>query len=251
MKFKNLLANKNVVTILGALLMVVVLYLFYNWRVNQAINPIYVPYAKVEIGPRTEITRDMIATVEIQQSALRGNVLTNENTQIIGMYTNVNTTIPAGSMFYKEALVRADELADSWVATIPDGMVPFTLPVDILSTSANSIYPGKYIDISVSITTSEGRILTGILYKDVKVSAVKDGDGNHVFETNTESRTPAFVIIGVTPEMDEILSAATVMSNAKITLKPKNVVIENENSEINPEVSSEAIQSYIQQQMGY
>ena len=58
MKLKNLLANKNVVTILGAILIVIVLYAFYMWKVNSAINPISVPYAKVTIGPRTKITND-------------------------------------------------------------------------------------------------------------------------------------------------------------------------------------------------
>ena len=44
MKLKSLLANKNVVTILGAVLIVIVLFAFYKWRVNQAINPISVPF---------------------------------------------------------------------------------------------------------------------------------------------------------------------------------------------------------------
>ena len=74
MKLKNLLANKNVVTILGVILIVVVLYAFYNWRVNEAINPIHVPYAKVTIGPRTEITPEMIEYVDIQQISIKGNV---------------------------------------------------------------------------------------------------------------------------------------------------------------------------------
>ena len=38
MKLKNLLANKNVVTIIGAVLIVIVLFAFYKWRVNVAIS---------------------------------------------------------------------------------------------------------------------------------------------------------------------------------------------------------------------
>ena len=78
MKIKNLLANKNVVTIIGAVLIVVVLYFFYNYRVSQAINPISVPYALVTIGPRTEITSDKIGYMEIQPAALKESVLTRK-----------------------------------------------------------------------------------------------------------------------------------------------------------------------------
>ena len=41
---KKLLSNKNVVTLLGAILIVVVLFLFYRWRVNSAIQPVQLPY---------------------------------------------------------------------------------------------------------------------------------------------------------------------------------------------------------------
>ena len=104
MKLKNLLSNKNVVTFLGAILIVIVLYVAYRYAVNKAIHPIRIPYAVVTIGPRTEITSDMIDYLEIQETALRGNVLTNVNNTkaanpILGMYTNVNVTIPAGSLF--------------------------------------------------------------------------------------------------------------------------------------------------------
>ena len=64
MKLKNLLSNKNVVTFLGAILIVIVLYVAYRYAVNKAIHPIRIPYAVVTIGPRTEITSDMIDYLE-------------------------------------------------------------------------------------------------------------------------------------------------------------------------------------------
>ena len=35
---KKLLGNKNVVTLLGMIVIVIVLYIFYRWRVNSAVN---------------------------------------------------------------------------------------------------------------------------------------------------------------------------------------------------------------------
>ena len=146
MKLKNLLANKNVVTILGAILIIVVLYVFYNWRLNQAINPISVPYAKVAIPPRTRITADMIGHLDIQQAAMRGNVITDESL-IIDHYTNVNSKIPEGSLFYGDIVVKKEELADSFMLEVPEGMVPYNFAVNVMTTYGNSIYPGNYVDV--------------------------------------------------------------------------------------------------------
>ena len=45
---KRFLGNKNTVTILGVIVGIIVLYVGYNWRVNQAVEPQTVPFAKKE-----------------------------------------------------------------------------------------------------------------------------------------------------------------------------------------------------------
>lgn len=246
MKLKNLLANKNVVTILGAILIVVVLYLFYNWRVNEAINPISVPYAKVAIGPRTEITSDMIGYVDIQQNSIKGNVLTNINTQIVGMYTNINYTIPAGSLFYKESLVKFEELADSFLIDIPDGYVAYNYRVNVMSTYGNSIYPGNYVDVYFK-GIRDGKILLGKLVQNVKVLAVKDSSGNHVFENTTQTRSPSQIIFAVTDEIHELLRIAEYINNAEIILVPTNVSYKVDSNEIVTEITDTEIKAYIEE----
>ncbi len=254
MKLKNLLANKNVVTILGAVLIVIVLYAFYMWRVNSAINPISVPYALTDIGPRTKITNDMIGYLDIQPSSMKGNVLTNANTQIIGMYTNINSTIPAGSLFYEGLIVRFEELADSFLIDMPkdaDGnfMQAYDFRVDINSTYGNSVYPGNYIDLYFlkRDADSSGRILYGKLASNIKVLAVKDAAGNHVFENITEQRAPSQIILAVSDELQSLLRIAEKITGADLILVPTNVSYQYENKdEIVTEISDEDIKSYIE-----
>ena len=252
MKLKNLLANKNVVTILGAVLIVILLYAFYKWRVNQAINPISVPYAKVTIGPRTQITNEMIGYLDIQQSSMKGQVLTNANTQIVGMYTNVNSTIPEGSLFYEGAVVRFEELADSFLIDMPkdaDGnyMTAYNFRVNVETTYGNSIYPGNYVDIYF-IAETEGKIMYGKLASNVKALAVKDGNGNHVFENMTENRTPAQIILAVTEDMSTLLRIAESMNDAEVILVPTNVSYRYESDdEIVTEISDDDVIEYIEQ----
>lgn len=252
MKLKNLLANKNIVTILGAVLIVIVLYAFYKWRVNSAINPISVPYAKVTIGPRTKITNDMIGYLDIQQSSMKGNVLTNANTQIVGMYTNVNSTIPEGSMFYEGLIVRYEDLADSFLIDMPKDsegnyMEAYNFSVNTETTYGNSIYPGNYIDIYY-IAGDNGKIMYGKLATNVKVLAVKDGSGRHVFENINENLQPAQIILAVTSELSSLLRVSESISNSRVIIVPTNAIYRYENEEeIITEVDDSDIKAYIEQ----
>lgn len=254
MKLKNLLANKNVVTIIGAVLIVIVLYAFYKWRVNSAINPISVPYAKETIGPRTKITNDMIGYLDIQQSSIKGNVLTNANSQIVGMYTNVNSTIPAGSLFYEDVIVRFEDLADSFLIDMPKDsegnyMSAYNFKVDTETTYGNSIYPGNYVDIYF-ISKQTNTVTYGKVATNVKVLAVKDSSGNHVFENITENRQPNQIIIAVTEELSSILRVAETLRDSKLILVPTNVTYRYDtNEEIVTEISDNEIKSYIESYM--
>ena len=252
MKLKNLLANKNVVTILGAVLIVVILYAFYKWRVNTAINPISVPYAKVTIGPRTKITNDMIGYLDIQQSSIKGSVFYSAERDIINKYTNVNTTIPEGSLFYEGLIVEFKDLADSFLIDMPKDsegnyLTAYNFKVNTETTYGNSIYPGNYVDIYY-IARNEGKIMFGKLATNVKALAVKDAAGNHVFENITENRQPAQIILAVTDELGSLLRVAESISDSKLIIVPTNATYRYETEdEIILEVDDADIKNYIEE----
>ena len=74
---KKFFTNKNTVTVVGVILAIIILYVGYNMRINQAITPVTVPYALEDIDPRTQITEDMVGTMEIPQSMVNDNIITN------------------------------------------------------------------------------------------------------------------------------------------------------------------------------
>ena len=146
---KKFFTNKNTVTVVGVILAIVILYVGYNMRINQAITPVTVPYATETIKARTQITEDMISTMEIPQSMVTDEIITN-SADVIDMYANGDSVIPAGSLFYKRSVVSRDQLPDSIILNYPKGYVLYNLDVDMASTYSNSIYPGNYIYISKS-----------------------------------------------------------------------------------------------------
>ena len=144
---KRLLSNKNTVTFLGVIAAVIVLYVGYSIRVGQAIKQIPVPYAKQEIGAMTEITDDMIGTVDIPSSLASKHYIITSKQQLMDMYVTSGTSIPEGGFFHKNQVVAKGSLPNSVLEDIEDGQTIYSLSVNNQSTYGNSIYPGDYIDL--------------------------------------------------------------------------------------------------------
>lgn len=249
-KLKQILSNKNTVTFIGVILIVLVLYIFYNWRVNMATSPIRVPYAVQAIAPRTKITEEMIGYVEITQTSIKGNVLTNASTQILGMYTNVNCQIPSGSLFYRDAVVREEELPDAFLIDLKEGEVAYDFDVSMKTTYGNSMYPGNYVDIYFRYEDETGNKYVGKLLQNVEILAVKDGAGKAVFENMSEERTPAQIILRLTDEIHYLLRKAEYITDSpreNIILVPTNASLQlNEGEKAPINVTSETIKQFIE-----
>lgn len=216
---KKFLQNKNVVTVIGVIVVVVILYFMYSYQINKQVEPVSVPVAKDVIQPGTKITVDMIKWVSMPSAAISSNVVRSQN-GIVNMYTNYNTQIPAGSMFYKEILVKSDELPDSVFTQVKEGEVVYSFSVNTASTYGNSMLPGNFIDLYMKANDDSGALMIGKLIENVKVLAVKDSSGKNVFGNSQESRTPAFMIFGVTPEIHILLRKAEYMGSNGVGIIP-------------------------------
>lgn len=218
---KRFIKNKNTVTILGVVLVIAVLFFGYRYQIKKATNPVTgIPVATTTIQPRTQITSDMVETVSVAPILLQKSNVYRTKASVVGKYTNYNTIVPAGSLFYKESLTTESELPDSALMNLEDGQVPYNFPVTMQTSYYNSIYPGNYIDIYMKGLNENGTLMVGKLIENVKVLAVKDSQGRHVFENSDEARTPAVLIFGVNDELNILLRKASYMSSFSVVLFP-------------------------------
>lgn len=214
---KKFLSNKNTVTILGVVAAVFVLYFGYNSRVNKAITPIKVPYAKETISPGTQITDEMIGEKNVSSETVSDGFAYTNKSEVVDKYSNADSVIPKGSLFYKRSVVTKEQLPDKIIYDYPSGYVLYNLSVSTDSTYGNSIYPGNYIDIYLKamnaieegekVTTTD-KIMVGKLIENVKVLAVLDSAGNNVFANLDEKGTPSMVIFAVPSEYYILLKKA-------------------------------------------
>lgn len=217
---KRFFKNKNTVTVVGVLLIILVLFLGYRYQINKMVSPITnIPVAAETIQPRTKITDNMIDYVDIAPIVLQDNVYTLASA-VKGKYSAASTIIPKGSLFYKEAVVNESDLPDAAFVDLEEGQVPYNFKVTMDSTYGNSIYPGNYIDIYMKANNESDTLMVGKLIENVKVLAVKDASGQNVFENSEEARIPAYIIFGLDSEMNILLRKASYMSNFSVELFP-------------------------------
>lgn len=223
---KRFLSNKNTVTIICVILGIVVLYIGYQKKIEDEINPITVPYAIETISPGTKITQDMVGTINVPPAMLQGKPYTDSNS-VIGKYTQTNSVIPEGSLFYDSYVVEEEQLiSSSLVDSCPDGYELYSLDVNMNSSYGNSILPGNYIDIYLkAIDQGSGekeKIMIGKLFQNVKVLAVHDSAGNNVFENIDELSAPAQVIFALPHDYWVLLKKTEYLQNydTDITLVP-------------------------------
>ena len=229
MSIKKFFTNKNTVTVVGVLLGIVILYVGYNYRIKKAITPISVPYATQTIPPKTKITSDMIGSIQVPPSMLKGDAITNVS-NIVGRYVSADTVIPKGSLFYGNAVVNQSDLPDSIIYDYPDGWVLVNMAVNTTNTYGNKVFPGNYIDIYVkavnrinedNITAdTKDKIMVGKLLQNVKVIDVVDANGDSVFQNLQDVKTPAQVIFAVPEEYHILLRKAMYLRTYDVTLIP-------------------------------
>ena len=241
---KKFLGNKNTVTILGVILCLVILYIGYNYRINSKVELIQVPYAIQTIQPRTYITDDMIGTMNVPKSFLVGKYYSNRN-NIVGKYSNYNTMIAKGSLFYVDLVVDEDELPDSAFTNVPEGYTVIIYPVNIYTTYANSMAPGSYINIYYKSLNDDDEVMFGKFISNIEVLDVKDSSGRHVFENSEEDRTPAYLLFAVPEEMHLLLRKALYLENeydVELILVPNTTTISEEDTVT---VNSRQIEEFI------
>ena len=248
-KLSSFLRNKNTVTILGVVAIILILYFGYTMRINQEIKPIDVYYALDTIQPKTLITEDMIGVMRVPQSFIKGSYYRNYN-DILGKYSNYNTMIAAGSIFYTDLLTTEANLPDAILYNINAGERLVSFPVDMTSTYGNSIMPEGLVDIYVKMVRSDGKIVYGEFFNKVKVLAVKDSAGNNVFESTESTNTPAFVYFSL-PESKYLLFSALnyigeeyTSFGIEVVLVPNTVTYES-NEELATEVSSADLYKFV------
>ena len=242
---KKFLTNKNTVTIIGIILILVLLYIGYDRTIKKSVDPINIPVAKNRLVSEHEITNDDIAYKKVSRVVVGENVITSVGF-IVGKYVNINVTIPEGSMFYSEWLTDKENLPGKWIENVDfaDGEEAYYFNTDTIKTLGNSVLPNSYIDIYMKASDENGSIMFGKLLENIKVLVVHDGNGKNVFADSSSIGSPSYLGFALSHDLYILLNKAQRL-NLELVLAPQGKspqIINDENTIL---VGSETLRDYI------
>ena len=251
MSIKKFITNKNTVTIICVIAIVLILYIFYNWRIKQMTDPIIVPYAIETLKPGTQITSDKVGRLSVPKSALKGTIIIDAS-RVLNKYVNADSIIPEGSLFYSRSVVEKSQLPGVENLEYQEGYVLVNFPVNMETTYGNLIYPGEYVDLYLKIMYSgdnlseadSNKLTVGKLLSDVKILKVIDADGNNVFADIENKGTPSQIIFAVPSEYHILLRKAMYLRSYESTIIPVPIKI-NSDETPTPTVSSNELVNFI------
>ena len=242
---KKFVSNKNTITIIGVILCIVILYVGYNFRINQKVSLSRVPYANQTIQPRTEITEDMVSYMNVPAAFIKGSYY-NASNQIVGKYAKDDIMIAEGSLFYTDFLTDTSTVSNSAFSNVKSNETVVSYKVGMSSTYANSMMPGDIINVYFKAKDDNGTIMFGKFISNITILDVKNSDGQRVFENTTESRTPAYMLFALPEDMHLLFRKAIYLSNTyevELILVPNTQKQEKDDMEVY--VSSKDIQTFI------
>lgn len=249
LKLKRFLGNKNTVTILCVIAGVAVLLIGYNYRVNQAVQPVSVPYALTRMSPKSKVEADDVGTIKVSGAFVeqtedlitsKSYILNNE------WYVHYDTVIPEGGLFYKSQLVTKDELPDTAFDDIDEGATIFSLSVNSHTTYGDSIMPGNFIDLYLKATDDNGKIIFGKFIESIKVLSVRDSSGKDVFSDNQANSSSSELLFAVQDDLFILLSEASFVGGIEIVPVPRNEAYRNEgDTENGTQVSKQELVDFI------
>lgn len=242
---KKFVSNKNTITIIGVILCIVILYVGYNFRINQKVSLSRVPYANQTIQPRTEITEEMVSYMNVPAAFIKGSYY-NASNQIVGKYAKDDVMIAEGSLFYTDFLTDTSTVSNSAFSNVKSNETVISYNVGMDSTYANSMMPGDIINVYFKAKDDNGTIMFGKFISNITILDVKSSDGQRVFENTTESRTPAYMLFALPEDMHLLFRKAIYLSNTyevELILVPNTQKQEKKDMEVY--VSSKDIQTFI------
>lgn len=243
--FKKFITNKNVVTVLGVVVVLIILFVGYTSSIKKETNPLQIPVANKKIGPQTQITSEDVAYVEVA-SRMVGEGVIRSSSQIVGKYTNVNVTVPKGSVFYTDWVTEAENVPGNWIEQLDyeAGELGYYMSVNIENTLGNSVLPNTYIDIYMKANDENGTTMFGKLMKNIEVLVVHDGNGKNIFRDSTNVGTPSKIGFAVSQDLYILLKKAEYL-NIDLVLVPRGKTVPTEDYII---VTSATLRDYIDAQ---
>ena len=175
-------------------------------EVSKRLDLVEVVIAKEDILPRTVIKESHLDTLWIPSAYVDDKAYVSEH-EVIGKLSHFNGYIPAGSLFYRSALVESDDVSDGVLFELKEGQVLFAVETSLVQLAANALIENQVIDIYVTLEDRERNHVFSELLRGVRILGIKDHLGLDLDHPNS-SGAPHILQLAISKESLPVLQKA-------------------------------------------
>ncbi len=190
--------KKKLIGFVSIIMLCTLNYIVFQIMLEHTIDLVEVSVVKETLYPRDKIEKEDLMTIEVPRLYVHDGIYTSES-DVIGKYLDIQSTLPKGSFLYKEILFNEEDLPDYPAMLLKDEQVAYSLSTDLKEMAGNTIVVGQKVDIYVSIAIRNEKPVVDYLLKGVRVVGVKDRKGLDL--KNPESTKIPYVVVLAIDEM--------------------------------------------------
>ncbi len=167
--------KKNYKAPILMIVQIVLLLLFFTVTFiycHKKLQLVDVYIAKYSLNNRTLISENEIEKVSVPKCYLNENVIINKE-DITNKYVKINTLIPRGSFFYKDAIEDYESIKDKLNNELLDDEVNFDLNATSINVNQSYLTKGMYIDLYLTIDKNN-KVLSDLLINNVRIIGLYD-----------------------------------------------------------------------------
>ncbi len=179
--------------------------------IEQKLDLVKTATAAHDITPRTKIKAEDIVMAEVPAAYLLSGTFTKAS-DLIGLYTDIRSYIPAGSPFYTSMLKEEKDLPDQPSLQLQEGQAVYTMNGAYSDLSVLSA--GQRVDLYVNLKKSDGTPLSGCLLEHVRIISLQDHQGKNM--DDADSGTPYLVSFAVNQNDIDLLTMAETAGEIRI-----------------------------------
>jgi len=189
---------------------------------------------------RSKINEDDIKIMKVPKYLVNDEILIKKN-EIINHYVKLQEKIYANSLIHKSSIENNDEFNDYGNLLLKENESAYSIVMSSTEALSNNIKVGMSINLYLTIEENN-KIISDLLFKNVRVIGVKNGDGNNLIN----NEVPYLIVIAIKSKFIPTLNVCNKIGDYSIY--PSNNSYSSFNTEFN---DNSKIILYIEDYLGH
>ena len=212
-KLKVIIIKWLTILLIGGILAIADIGLI-NLMSDIKLNIVETYVASHDIMPRTCISEEDLELIKVPNAYIDEKAFIKKE-EIVGKYTEIQGMIPKGSLFYKSMLASQEELSDYPATKLLERQIAYSLAVNIIELSGNTIVENQRVDIYVTLLGKDNMPIVDKLVSNARVLSIHDSKGYNVTHPKS-TKIPNVIVLAVDENSVEYLAKAEKIGTIKL-----------------------------------